>query len=342
MSTRHSPDIEKIKAALTGAEGRRLDKQRTAKAGRSIRLRAPHSGATAKILQPLLGDHAAVQKFHDLQAKNDAKLAAALKKSKSYAVKRSAAGQKMLNAQAAERRKGLEALASKPLASGTVQYDWLNEPFLIWPTSEFPGQWPETPPPVLEASEIVPWNSFAKFQMSSGPGQENLFEGTDIVQFYYLWQNPNDTYAVINVDGYAAFNGYAYESVPGGDWPASRFAEITVWAILDILEWWNQPATQPPRQPGQDAIIADLTIDNTGWFTHGKVESLDILRGYELNFTQELVPPLGVLVIRVNTEVYMFTGGDEGGGDPSGYASMDFASGAFQVGSPAVVVSVLS
>jgi hypothetical protein len=338
MSTRHSPDIEKIKAALTGAEGRRPDKQRTARAGRKTRLRIPDSGATAKILQPLLGDPAAVQKFDDLMAKNDAKLAATLKKSKSDAVKRSAAGQKVLNAQVAERLKGLKALESKPLITGAAQQDyWLNEPILILPVcmgEPYAGV-------DVQASEIAPQNSFAKFQMISGPGLP-IVPDVEALQFIYSWQNPSeDTYAVINITGWATYNGYAYISVPGGFWPGNRFADVSVQSGLGIYEWWNQPATNPPPQVGQGGgIFAQLDVDNSGYGAHGKVESLNITRGFAWQYTQEVVPPLGVVLVALTTLVVVETGQNES--DFQGYGSIDFASGDFQVGSPAVLVSVLS
>jgi hypothetical protein len=49
-----------------------------------------------------------------------------------------------------------------------------------------------------------------------------------------------------------------------------------------------------------------------------------------------IVPPNAVLVFTVTAAVALSTGSD------SGLAEVDFASGAFQVGSPAVLVAILS
>ena len=70
-------------------------------------------------------------------------------------VKNSRAVQKVLNAQAAERLKGLGAVVGAPVTVGSAQYELLNEPFLIWPTNNID----------LEASQIVPSNSWAKFRV---------------------------------------------------------------------------------------------------------------------------------------------------------------------------------
>jgi hypothetical protein len=139
---------------LKGATGRRLDRLRAADAGEPHRLRnADSRRAAAKLLLPSVKDRATVKHFAALVAKDDARLAAALKKSKADAIRNSRAVQKVLTAQAAARVKALRGLVADPADVGSAHYELLNEPFLIWPTNSVD----------LEASEIVPSNSWAKF-----------------------------------------------------------------------------------------------------------------------------------------------------------------------------------
>ncbi len=165
-------------------------------------------------------------------------------------------------------------------------------------------------------------------------GEGKRFYGD--VKFYFLWSNPKDKVAVINVDGYAIFHGYAYVGVGGGIFPGDRMASVSVDGRLDILEWWNQPPTQPPTQPDQLVNVASLRVTAYGWSEVGAIDAREIYRGYDLRHTLFLVPPFGTLVFTVTAAVSLSTGSD------SGFAQIDFASGAYQVGSPAVLVAVLS
>jgi hypothetical protein len=323
MSKSESLSIQKIKDRLTGRDGRRLDKERAAQAREPDRFRSPDSRrAAAKLLSPTRTDRATAKAFAALLAEDEARLAAALKKARTDAVRNSRTAHKGLKAQAASRVKALQGLVGAPAAAGAVQYELLNKPFLIWPSNSVD----------LEASEIVPSNSWAKFRARITKGK--VFYGN--VKFYYLWRNPRDAFAVINVDGYAIFHGYAYVGVGGGFFPGDRMAGVSVDGQLDILEWWNQPPTQPPAQPDQSVKVASLKVTAYGWSEVGAIDGRDIYRGYDLRHTLMIVPPSSVLVFTVPAAVTLGTGSD------SGLAEIDFASGAFQVGSPAVLVAILS
>jgi hypothetical protein len=202
------------------------------------------------------------------------------------------------------------------------QYHLLNTPFLIWPTNSVD----------LEASEIVPANSWAKFRARIGTNRS--FFGD--VKFYYLWDNPNDKFAVINADGYSIFHGTAFVGVGGGNFPANRSASVRLTATLQIFEWWNQPPTSPFVQPDQSAEILNLRVSAGGFFEVGAIDLRNVFRGSDLRHTLMLVPPRGVVVFAVTTAASMGTGQD------NGLAEIDFASGEFMVGSPAVLVTVLT
>ncbi len=315
-------EIARIKKMLTGSVGKRLDKAHAAQADLPTRLRNKDSRrAVAKFIASTV-DRPATKQFASILSTDQASLETALQKAKAEAVRNSRANQKLVNAAVAQRVRGFANFAGLPATVGSAEYELLNEPFLIWPTNSVD----------LEASEIVPSNSFAKFR--TRVGHNKRFYGD--VKFYYLWRNPRDKFAVINVDGYITFNGHCNVGVQGGNFPGDRAAYLAVTGSLDILEWFNQPPTSPPKQADQEATALDLRVTAFGFAEVGAVDARNLFRGYDLRHTLMVVPPSAVLVFVVAGEVSCNTGED------SGLGETDFASGAFQVGSPAVLVAILS
>ncbi len=83
MNKSHTPDVQKIKKLLTGAEGRRLDELRSAQSDVPHRFRNPDSRrAATKLLQPLLKDRVTATDFAATLVVDDAKLARRLKAAK--------------------------------------------------------------------------------------------------------------------------------------------------------------------------------------------------------------------------------------------------------------------
>lgn len=73
-----------------------------------------------------------------------------------------------------------------------------------------------------------------------------------------------------------------------------------------------------------------------GFGDGGSIEIRDSFRGDDLRHTLLIVPPLATLIFTVVAEVSASCGSD------SGLVEFDFLSGGFQVGSPAVLVTLLS
>jgi hypothetical protein len=322
MSKRDTPALRTIKDMLMGDEGRRLDDLRARQSDvpeRFVSRDTRH--ATAELLSSLLNAPDAATDFAALLVKDDAERAARVEKARADAVEASCVVQKALTGQALTRLGNLETVAALPRTLGTPQYVLLNEPFLIWPSNSVD----------LEASEVVPSDSWAKFRVRIEDGRRFIGD----VKFYYLWSNPVDKYAVIDVDGYAIFHGFGYVGTGGGLLPGDRMASASVDGRLEIYEW-TQPPTQPIPQPDQFVDVATLKVTAYGWGEVGAIESRNIHRGYDLRHTTMVVRPFGVLVFAVTAFVSCATGSD------SGLAEVDFASGDFRVGSPAVVVAILS
>jgi hypothetical protein len=158
-------------------------------------------------------------------------------------------------------------LLATPATPGKPFYTRLETPFLIW---AFRNGVTVT---ILDDTHIEPLNSWAKFR-TRWKHQEQLGP-TDEIVFYFLWQNETGSDAVVNVESQLMLNGtcsaYAEDRlippifslfVGGGPWAWSR---LTLNAELKLLEWWNQPATQPLRHPGQLREVAELSAE--GGFT---------------------------------------------------------------------------
>lgn len=316
-----SREIAQIRKALAGATGRHLQKAAAAQQAEPLTLRsAPSQRAAASILAGLFKGTGAEEKFAATLARDKANRAAALEKAKATAIKKSRANLAVLQSQADRRVKDLERLTAFPAGEGSPKYHLLNKPMFILPSRTI----------ALDESEVIPRKSFAKFQ---GQTKRDL-QGD--VQFWYLWDNPVDRFSVINVDGYIIFNGHGKVEADGGFFAGSRSASLKVTGRLNILEWENQPPTQPISQPNQSVDALSLSVRPDDMFDDAEVKLKDIFRGYDLRHSLLVVPPLATLIFTVVAEVSIGCGSD------SGMAEFDFSSGDFQVGSPAVLVTLLS
>jgi hypothetical protein len=314
--------IDRIRKALTGAQGKRLAKREAAAeqpfddGGATARRKA------AKLASTIQPTGKAVKRFDKLLKAHSARAAEKARKWQAAAIEESVADAKLVEGQRASLIRSLGVLAELDPTVPSPEYHLLNTPFLIWPTNSVD----------LEASEIVPANSWAKFRARIEKNRS--FFGD--VKFYYLWDNPTDKFAVINANGYSIFRGTAFVGVGGGIFPANRVASVKLTATLQILEWWNQPPTSPFQQQDQSAEILNLRVSANGFSEVGAIDQRNVFRGSDLRHTLMLVPPRGVVVFAVTTAVTMGTGQD------NGLSEVDFASGAFMVGSPAVLVTVLT
>ena len=201
------------------------------------------------------------------------------------------------------------------------EYHLLNTPFLIWPTNS-----------VDLGLELVPSNSFATVPRPDR--DQSVVPGR--CEVWIISDNPTDKFAVINASGYSIFHGTAFVGVGGGNFPGTGPPRCGWTASLQILEWWNQPPTSPFAQPDQSAEILKLSVSAGGFFEVGAIDLRNVFRGSDLRHNLMLVPPHGVVVFAVTTAASMGTGQD------SGNVEIDFASGEFMVGSPAVLVTVLT
>jgi hypothetical protein len=257
-----------------------------------------------------------VDQFEQIRARNVAALQHAEARGKAAALHQSSAALKTLLGAVARRRELLGQLGTPAAAPLT-----LDSPFLIWPTQGIE----------LFDTQIVPWNSSAKFTLDSG----RTF-GHEEVGFYFLWENPSDRFAVVRVHGFVVFNGTMTAGQDGGIFPGDRSASISAVGNLHLFEWWNQPPTEPLSQADQDQTALTVATSGYGWSDPGSIELEHVFRGLDCSYDLFLIPPHGVTVIEMAAALSYGTGTD------SGHVSADFNSGDFQVMSPFVSIEVLT
>ncbi len=239
------------------------------------------------------------------------------------AIKRSPGTKAKLLTELERRSKALDAIVAADPTVANPERVLLNRPFLIWPTQGV----------FFDSSKVEPSNSSAKFKVDSSASN-----GFEEMSFYFLWDNPKDTVAVININAYLVLHGTCRVGSDGGVLPGiisgDRYSQLWLTANLYPLEWWNQPPTQPLHQTDQSQQALFLHTNTGGWGSVGAIELQTVFRGYDLSHTLMLVPPHGVVVFEVAASV-SFSNAD-------GAIAVDFASGDFEVICPAVLVTVLS
>jgi hypothetical protein len=220
-----------------------------------------------------------VDKFDELLAQNRSALRRIAERRKAEAVERSSSVKGTLSHGVDGQRKAIKHLADvtplePPIVAAPKFYEILDRPFLIWPTLGV----------FSDDSHYEPWNSWAKITLDSDSGA-----GSGYLSFYFLWRNPRDSNAVINVVAYMVLNGFCLAGSGGGYFPGDRFSRLVVSPRLDLWEWWNQPPTLPSFQLDQSQIALHLETDTGEWFDRNDTDSGGVSRGYDLYYNMFLV-----------------------------------------------------
>jgi hypothetical protein len=254
-----------------------------------------------------------IDKLEKIREQHQTELRRILEERKADAVKHSYDAKDAIRYGVDSRLKNVELLPVPP------KYELLNTPFLIWWTQGI--DFPEI--------QYEPLNSRAQFRIQSDDGISY-----DEMSFYFLWDNPSDRHAVINVDGYLVVDGFCIGRSEGGFLPGFRYSTISLNAQLHLLEWWNQPPTEPLPQFGQSQNVLSLSTNTGGFMDSDAVEFEHVFRGYDLRYELFVIPPREVVVIEVAFSLLY--------GSSHGSIDIDFASGNFQVMCPAVLLAILT
>ena len=129
---------------------------------------------------------------------------------------------------------------------------------------------------------------------------ESTDSGFEQVDFGFPWQNPNDQPALVNVDGYLILNGLCQVLVSGDFFGISSSLEIRT--FLRIHELWNSPPTSPAPQSSQFQRALEIDLENPGPFSGGEISSENLFRGFDLQYSSFMVPPLAPEIFYANDD----------------------------------------
>lgn len=152
---------------------------------------------------------------------------------------------------------GSDELTSSALVPPPIppQHVSLDRPFWIRVQDD-------TPTETLLDEHFEPGNSWAKIYLQ----REHDFRFCQL-DFYFLWTNTNGADTSADVTTSLTVRATA-ETTAEPQWlppvVGSGGTEVKADGSLYLLEWWNQPPTQPPWQPQQSQPIIDVTAD-AGW-----------------------------------------------------------------------------
>jgi hypothetical protein len=194
-----------------------------------------------------------------------------------------------------------------PDSPSTPNYMRLEKPFLIWAFRD--GR----PISILEDTHVEPLSSWARFRTRWQ--QDEHLGPEDEVVFYFMWQNDTGGDVVVDVESHLMLNGtcWAYAEsgwIPPIWWGTGTFGEMGLWidANLKLLEWWNQPASQPLQQPAQSIEIVELRVE--GGFTLGTWgaklggESRTLAGSHHLHYDGFFIPAGAVAVFEVALQMH--------------------------------------
>jgi hypothetical protein len=276
---------------------------------------------SGKIRATLLGS-TECEELERFQSQCQAELREAAKQQKRAVLRRSVSQAELLRSQLESWRRSQELLASRKSLSPSLNFNFviLDTPGLILPSQD------------LDLFQVspAPWNNVARVKATwTSPYPDN---GSDTLSYVFAWRNPADHDAVINIGSYLMLNGFC-DAEAGPGWTHS---DLQVSTRLNIFEWWNNPATQPPGQSAQfNFSLPSLNAEGGKDTGVGEYLTLPINGSYDVEYRHFTVPAKEVAVFTVSLNLWHSVRGD-------GYIEVDFASGGFEVMCPALLIGILN
>jgi len=252
--------------------------------------------------------------FETVRVQHDEDLRRAADQQRMTLIKQSSATKAVLARDVAIRRKLAGLLPAGPRYP---YYQTLEQPLFIWATSNT----------TFSPPHIEPHNSWAKFKLDAdNPGFAEL-------GFYFTWTNPGND-ALINADAYLVLNGSCEASVPSGyGYGALYLADLYLVGELDPWLWGESPVEAPRAYEN----VLSLRPHSSSWwpvpYSSGEIDIVPVFRGYDLRAESLVVPKNGVMVFEVLLNVFYWI--------LEGHVVVDFASDAFDVLVPAMLITVL-
>jgi hypothetical protein len=130
-------------------------------------------------------------------------------------------------------------------------------------------------------------------------------------------------------------NGYGVVIAEGGVFPGSRNAELVLRASLQFVRWWEDPPTRPLLQDSQRTFIANLEVNNGGFFQQFTAfRESDVIGEFGVGYKMLPVPAGEIAIF----EVSLWASFDHENGE----VDFDFSHGDFSVRCPHLLVTVLT
>jgi hypothetical protein len=281
--------------------------------------RTDHRQAVAKAIEANIDGIAPLNRaIEALQAKSAVKTMKEEKKRAARAVKLGRARKTILANMISQRVRAFEALVEAVDVPSAQRY-LVNTPFeIVGSALNF------------DSFAIVPSNSWVKFRMERRNTPQRRYAS---VIFRFVWENTQDKYVVINANGYMILHGHCYAFSDGGIFGGDRSAKLEIRPTLQLFDWTNEPNLTL----GTEQVLAVAVHTNTGAIWDDEAEDPeDVFRGYDLAKYLILVPPRTAVGLVMSAEIQYYAGKN------SGVVQANFSDGSFMVGSPAVLVTVVS
>jgi hypothetical protein len=246
-----------------------------------------------------------------------AELRLSLEEQKAEAVENSAQVSKIL-------RNSIDSLFQAFHVVAGLLGEILDLPILIWQTQGI--DFPEI--------QYEPGHSQAKFVINANSDSC----GWEEMSFYFLWQNPSDKVAVINVDSALELNGSCHAQTDGGYYvpffhPYFEVVELKLGANLYLYE---PPFTDPLEPKASDEKIVEHirahSLEAPPLLISG-IDGAHVRTIAQLHHGPFIVAPHASTLIEVTVSMAFCA--------ISGEVSVDFASGDFHVMCPGVAIRIL-
>jgi hypothetical protein len=287
--------------------------------------RDPQLRDNRRAMESLLASYAVksgldLDRFEQINSKNQADLRRVLEAKTAAAVKRSPSTMQALHQQAARQRKVLEYRAANAVPATSPAPVVLETPIIITANGGLGGV-------MLDNTNIEPWNSWAKIRVENSGDTS----ASDNLNFCYMWVNPDDAFeTLINVSGFIGANGFVWCASDGAWYPGNRQSGLSIGANLAVLVGSSSIPETGPYQP-----MAPYLSTNTGsLFSSPATDSWNVDTGNLLELDGLIVSPGESVLIQVVLSVSYFT--------DSGYVKCDFSSGDFNVFSSFAAVTIVS
>jgi hypothetical protein len=229
----------------------------------------------------------------------------------------------------------------------------LSQPFTppYYVTLDTPGWFlvlPNTELSIIQDFGIEPGGSWFKALLNTS----DPTGGHAYIQFYFVWVNPSDYYAVANVSSSLLLNGWAKAS---GEWALldRNNAYLYVRAYLNVIRWsgWGtdpdtgqslDQTTYPVNTNASETLVANLDGWGGNLFSSARPEQATFnpaQKPYDVSASLILIPGGAVTVFEVGLYVdWSF----DGVGDHPGSIILDLADNGYIAQCPLVQLEVLT